>query len=961
MEFAGKAIVSAALVVTLTLIYRYYKLRAVNAQSRVLENSGSQELSESGEKNNKDTEQDIQPLLSLQRVSEEGSIGNQTRHITVNQCSKEPDLKTQSVDKTANVRDKETENLQATDEPNNRRGIAKNNRKKTKVRRLGLSKPVRNRLAMKGVTERQCKAPALNTATASINGECVVKNFQAEECDKPNLNNKSSESARADRKSSENIRIVAKQGCSNNTSSQTHFEQELDVCDNRESQLDQNNFSFDVPSAGDGTSKISLSANFIETPQDHFISPASDASKCIQDKPVENQPTELTENEMLKGFINRQYTAGSPGEYKDVSSACNIYPEIKIPRSNTPSVQSTYQVKQEKAKAGNGSEGGLNVLQLCVEVNLSDHKIISTSEMASEGKEYRDRSNTCSITQITKDPASLDVDNLKIPAFQYQARDQPNMYCSLDSHPGNIVPSQSMTVKTKVVDSSESDSSPPDYPKASNISSEAPSCSTKSAIKTIMEERTVLRKDSISAIADTPAFLIDFHSETRECSQGGHSSELNSRAPSVDDLSSSSLGSLVDSLYLSQPDLSKETPVEVVARANFIQIPLNNQSTVEIMKCRLDLGNCYEILCVAKKHDLKDLQDVAYQVMSDNYLQVLKKPNIYGQLKADERELILTRRMYGRTYLMVADVDVQENVWAKTTVQPNTEGQSTARPQKPSQTNHKLYYYKEENDSWYPLVNMAVESISKDCALCTMFNYLFVVAGCQGSGKEIKFSNKVFCYNPVTNIWSEISPLNQARPNCKLVALDGYLYAIGGECLSTVERYDPRTDKWVFTAPLPQGTFTITHKATVCNGEIYVTRGTFYYQLLKYNAREDTWNVCTMMSRKDKTTDIAAVKNFIYKFEINQHYGVSVYRYHIITKIGEECATKRLCKLAPFQCVVMNDTIYCINKQFLMQFVAHEVSPYFRAEDGTTLPGAKGILFPFVLTLPERDSLQTQV
>ncbi|XP_067826702.1 uncharacterized protein klhdc7a [Heptranchias perlo] len=959
MELAGKAIVSAVFVVTVTLIYRYYKVRAANAaRSSGLENSDRQEV---GEKNNKDTEQEIQPLLSSQRFNGEGNIGDPPGHNSANnQCSVKSALKTQSVDKTADNRDKETKQLQITDELSSGGGIAKNNRQQAKVRRLGSSKPARNCLAVKLVAKQQVKDPSLRTATASINGECPVKNLQAEEYDKPNLNNKNSESAGADYKSTENVTKVTKQDYSNNISSQTGFEQESDMRANRESQLGQNNSSFDVVSA-DSTKKISLSTNVIETHQDLLISPASDAVKYTQDKHMEKQPTELTENEMLEGLINRQCTAGSAGEHENISSVCKTYPEIKIQRSDTPSVQSTYQIKHEKAKAGNPSEGGLNILQPCVEVNLSDYKTNSTSEMATVEREYQDRNNTCSISQFAPDSASIDIHNINCPALQYQMRDQPKVCFSLSSGQDNIEPSQGMTAETKAAYSSVSYSSPAEHPKASNISSETPSCSTKSGIKTITEERTVLRKGSISAIAETPAFLIGFQSEKRECSEEGHSGELNSRAPSVDDLSSSSLGSLVDSLYLSQADLSKETAVEVVARANFIQIPLTNQSTVEVMKCRLDLGNCYEILSVAKKHDLKDLQDAAYQVMSDNYLQVLKNPNIYGQLKADERELILTRRMYGRRYLMVADVDVQENAWAKTPIQPNTEDQTTARPLKPSQTNHKLYYYKEEKDSWYPLVNMAVESISKDCALCTMYNYLFVVAGCQGSGKEIKLSNKVFCYNPVTNIWSEISPLNQARPNCKLVALDGYLYAIGGECLCTVERYDPRTDRWNFTAPLPRGTFAITHKATVCNGEIYVTRGTFYYQLLKYNAREDTWNDCSMMSRKDKTTDIAAVRNFIYRFEINQHYGISVYRYHIITKIGYECATKKLCKLAPFQCAVMDDTIYCINKQFMIQFVAHEISPYFRAEDCTVLPGAKGLLVPFVLTLPERDLLQTRV
>ncbi|XP_048470857.1 uncharacterized protein klhdc7a [Rhincodon typus] len=947
MEFAGKVIVSAAVAVSLAFIYRFYKLRAASAApGRAVTDSGDSEITESGENTSRDTGQGLQPLLSLQR---EENAGNPAGYR--DQCLNKAELKRRTVDRASDGCEQGTEHLQDT---TSGRGMVRTHRLKVEVRRLALCRPLRNHLVRKGLAEGQDKAPTL---TVSGHRECVDTSYPAEEYDRPNLTNTSSAWAWASGISCEGDTTDAKQNRFINTNSPTSCNRELDVRINGEP---QNHIFFDVLSADNGTQKGNLSASLIEKPRDPHTSPPSDLISDTPEKAVENQPSELPENQMHKNVTFRQGTAGGSREEENPSSACELHPDSRIGRSSALHVSPTCQDKHERVKIGNGSEAGLKVSQLCGEVNLSDHKIISTSEMETEWKAYGDRSNSCSATQIIKEPASLDVDHLKTPASQCQRRHQLNV-CPTGATQDNIMFCQSLTVQTKVVNSSESDFSPSEHPEASDISSEAPCCSIKSAITTIKEGRTVLRKDSISAIAETPAFLIEFDSETRECWEKGHSNELNSRAPSVDDLRSSSLGSLVDSLYLSQSDLSKETPVEVIARANFIHIPLNNQSTVEVMKCRLALENCYEILCVAKKHNLKDLQDAAYQVMSDNYLQVLKNPNIYGQLKADERELILMRRMNGRTYLMVASVDVQENYWAKTIVQPNTEDQTSVRPPKPPQTKHTLYYYKEEHDSWYPLVNIAVESISKDCALCTMYNYLFVVAGCQRSGKEIKLSNKVFCYNPVTNIWSEICPLNQARPNCKLVALDGYLYAIGGECLSTVERYDPRTDRWIFIAPLPQGTFSMTYKATVCNGEIYVTRGTFYYQLLKYNAREDTWNVCSTMSRKDKTTDIAAIKNFIYRFEINQQHGISVYQYHVITKTGYECATKRHCKLAPFQCAVMNDTIYCINKHFMVQFVAHELSPYFRAEDYTALPEAKGVFFPFILTLPERLSFQTRV
>ncbi|XP_048416982.2 uncharacterized protein klhdc7a isoform X2 [Stegostoma tigrinum] len=935
MEFAGKVIVSAAVVVNLALIYRFYKLRAATP-GRAVADSGDPEITESGEQTNRDTGQGLQPWLSLQR---EENAGNPAGY--GDQCLNKAELKRRTVDRASDGCEQGSEHLQ---DAASGRGMVRTHKLKVKFRR-----PLRKHLVRKGLTEGQDKAP---TQIASGHREWVDTSYPAEQYDRPKLNNTSS--AWASGISCEGDTTDAKQNRFINTSSPTCCSRELYVRINGEP---QSHSSFDVPSAVNGTHKGNLSAGLIEDPH---TSPPSDLISDTPGTAMGNQPSELPGNQIHENVTFRQGTAGGSRAQENPSSVCELHPDSGIGRSSPLHVSPTCQDKREKVKIGNGSETGLNVPQLRGEVNLSDHKIISPSEMETEWKACGDRSNSCSDTQITQEPASLDVDHLKTPASQCKRRGQHSV-CPTGVTQDNIVFSQSLTIRTEVVNSSESDFSPSEYREASDISSEVPCSSIKSAITTIKEGRTVLRKGSISAIAETPAFLIEFDSETRECWEKNHSNELNSRAPSVDDISSSSLGSLVDSLYLSQPDLSKETPVEVIARANFIHIPLNNQSTVEVMKCRLALENCYEILCVAKKHNLKDLQDAAYQVMSDNYLQVLKNPNIYGQLKADERELILMRRMSGRTYLMVANVDVKENYWAKAIVQTNTEDQTSARPPKPPQTKHTVYYYKEEHDSWYPLVNIAVESISKDCALCTMYNYLFVVAGCRRSGKEIKLSNKVFCYNPVTNIWSEICPLNQARPNCKLVALDGYLYAIGGECLSTVERYDPRTDRWIFIAPLPQGTFSMTYKATVCNGEIYVTRGTFYYQLLKYNAKEDTWNVCSMMSMKDKTTDIAAIKNFIYRFEINQQHGISVYQYHVITKTGYECATKRHCKLAPFQCAVMDDTIYCINKHFMVQFVAHELSPYFRAEDYTAVPEAKGVLFPFVLTLPERVSPQTRV
>ncbi|NXK27977.1 KLD7A protein, partial [Arenaria interpres] len=368
----------------------------------------------------------------------------------------------------------------------------------------------------------------------------------------------------------------------------------------------------------------------------------------------------------------------------------------------------------------------------------------------------------------------------------------------------------------------------------------------------------------------------------------------------------------------------------LVANADHFQMP---------PPAHLDLGNCYEALRTAKAQKLSHLQEAAYKVMSDNYLQVLRTPSIYGRLNAGERELILRRRMKGKTYMVVADVNMQD----------------------PSLHTSRLCYYDDKGDCWHHLCHVPPEVVSRGCAMCSMFNYLFVVAGCEGTGRTQRPSNRVFCYDPLTNIWREICPLNQARPHCKLVALDGHLYAIGGECLCTVECYDPRQDRWTFTAPLPHDTFAVAHTATVCDGEIYVTGGTLRYVLLRYAARWNSWSVSPASGGKDRTAEMVSTNGFIYRFDLHRSTGISVYRCGAKAKLWYECATYAMPNPSSFQCAVVGNLVHCVGRQFHRRFLADHISPRFGTKELQPFPSPHGSLLPAVLVLPERGTGQTQV
>nr|XP_036231918.1 kelch-like protein diablo [Bactrocera oleae] len=71
-------------------------------------------------------------------------------------------------------------------------------------------------------------------------------------------------------------------------------------------------------------------------------------------------------------------------------------------------------------------------------------------------------------------------------------------------------------------------------------------------------------------------------------------------------------------------------------------------------------------------------------------------------------------------------------------------------------------------------------------------------------GKDLRALNKVDRYNVATNSWHYCNPMTEARESPAVVAHQGYIYAMSGgfSDLKTVERYDPKQDKWTKIASL---------------------------------------------------------------------------------------------------------------------------------------------------------------
>lgn len=360
--------------------------------------------------------------------------------------------------------------------------------------------------------------------------------------------------------------------------------------------------------------------------------------------------------------------------------------------------------------------------------------------------------------------------------------------------------------------------------------------------------------------------------------------------------------------------------------------------------------NCVELLTKAKSAGAAGAKERLYRYMSDHYLQVLRTPGVYGRLTAAEREHILARRMEGTKVLSVAETsEVCDRGGSRETSRP----QSPLLPAPEDPNPRRVFCLHPERQQWEVLTSLPEEVPAKGFGICTLYNYLFVAGGLDGS----KASDRVFCYNPRTGAWSQVRPLSQPRCQLRLVSMDGYLYAIGGECLFTVERYDPRADRWSPVAPLPKGSFAVAHEATSCGGELFVSGGSLFYRLLRYNSRRDEWEECPFNESRRRSTDMVAHRSLVYRFDVDrERAGVSVYKYNTLVKVWLGGASFPLQNPLPFRCAVLGDRIYCVNRSQTLQFEVREEREGFLSEMLPSPAEARGALVPFVLSLTRGTS-----
>ncbi|XP_037091200.1 kelch-like ECH-associated protein 1B [Pollicipes pollicipes] len=151
-----------------------------------------------------------------------------------------------------------------------------------------------------------------------------------------------------------------------------------------------------------------------------------------------------------------------------------------------------------------------------------------------------------------------------------------------------------------------------------------------------------------------------------------------------------------------------------------------------------------------------------------------------------------------------------------------------------------------------------------------MGGLLYVVGGRKNNPTGVLDSNRVDCYNPITNAWRACPGTLVPRSRLGVALLDGYLYAVGGsngqQFLNSVERYCP--DKEFWTLMQPMSTPRMGLGVAMVNRLLYAVGGYDGTARLRtaecYHPEENSWTPIPPMNTPRSGIGIGVIDRFVY-------------------------------------------------------------------------------------------------
>ncbi|XP_077981153.1 kelch-like ECH-associated protein 1 [Glandiceps talaboti] len=176
-------------------------------------------------------------------------------------------------------------------------------------------------------------------------------------------------------------------------------------------------------------------------------------------------------------------------------------------------------------------------------------------------------------------------------------------------------------------------------------------------------------------------------------------------------------------------------------------------------------------------------------------------------------------------------------------------------------------YYPESN-SWVRLADLPEPR--SGLSAVTIHGTFYAIGGRNNSPDGNMDCNSVEAYDPVTNTWKSLQPMNFRRNRVGVGIIDGLLYAVGGSqgCQhhNSVERYDPNQDKWSQVASMHARRIGV--GCAVVNRLLYAVGGYDGTNRLRcvecYYPEKDEWKCVASMNTARSGAGVTSVDNHVY-------------------------------------------------------------------------------------------------
>ncbi|XP_074039485.1 kelch-like protein 17 isoform X1 [Leptinotarsa decemlineata] len=172
--------------------------------------------------------------------------------------------------------------------------------------------------------------------------------------------------------------------------------------------------------------------------------------------------------------------------------------------------------------------------------------------------------------------------------------------------------------------------------------------------------------------------------------------------------------------------------------------------------------------------------------------------------------------------------------------------------------------YNPKSDSWSAIAPMQWRRSRS--GVTGLRRLLYVVGGYDGASDLATAEY----YNPLNNSWYSITPMGTKRSCLGICSFDGLIYVCGGydgaSCLSSMERFDPLTGVWCSCPAM--NTRRRYCRIAVVDDCIYALGGfdstNYQASVERFDPREGIWCAVPSMSSRRSSCGVAALNNHLY-------------------------------------------------------------------------------------------------